>query len=354
MPIAKLTATSCLVAVSMLPSLALCADEIDRHSSKAPLRGSISAESSKELTIKVTQAGKIEDVKVPLADVADVKYDGAAGLALRTATSMERAGQYEKAIEAYQKAATAANDSGFVMRASQFGQARSLAKLALQEPGRLDEAIKALENFRTNHADSRFHFTLHELLGQLQMEKGNDAAAAQAFRELAAAPIGDVKLKAAVWDGRLLMKAGKFVEAQARLEEVIAATAKTPAEKLRQQEALLAKGDCLVKQKKLDEAERMFRKVIEEASPEETELQATTCNALGDVLREAGKPKEALLAYLEVDLLYSTQKAAHARAIYYAAILWDQVGRNDNATESREKLKRLYPESSWTKLPSKP
>jgi tetratricopeptide (TPR) repeat protein len=221
-------------------------------------------------------------------------------------------------------------------------------------PTRLDEAIMAIEDFRGMHAYSRFHYTLHELLGQLQMEKGNDSAAALAFRELATAPIGDVKLKASVWEGRLLIKAGKFAEAQAKLEEVIAANAKTPAEKLRQQEALLAKGDCLVKQKKLDEAEQMFRKVIDESSPEEAELQATTCNALGDVLREAGKPKEALLAYLEVDLLYSTQKAAHARAIYYIALLWDRVGRSDNATEAREKLKRLYPDSSWAKQPPKP
>jgi tetratricopeptide (TPR) repeat protein len=354
MSIARRLGNSCLVATFALAAFSLWADEIDRYSSKTPLRGSITAESSKELTIKVTQAGKTEEVKVTLGDVAEVKYDGAAGLAIRTAAGMERAGQYVKAIESYQKAAAAANDTGFVAQASQFGQARSLAKIALQDRTRLDEAIKSLEDFRGKHADSRFHYVLHDLLGQLQMEKGNDAAAAQAFGELASAPIGDVKLKASVWQGRLLMKAGKFAEAQGKFEEVIAANVKTPAEKLRQQEALLAIGDCLVKQKKLDEAEQMFRKVIDEASPEESELQAATCNALGDVLREAGKTKEALLAYLEVDLLYSTQKAAHARAIYYSSILWDQVGRGDNATESREKLKRLYPESSWAKQPAKP
>lgn len=345
---------SCLVAVVGLVSVSILADEIDRHSSKTPLRGSITAESSKEITIKVTQAGKTEEVRVPLSDVADVKYDGAAGLAIRTAASMERAGQHEKAIETYGKASAAANETGFVAQASHFGQARTLARIALQDSKRLDEAIKSLEDFRGKYADSRFHYPLHELLGQLQIEKGNDAAAAQAFRELATSPVTDFKLKASIWEGRLLLKAGKFAEAQAKFDEVAAAKASSPAEKLRQQEALLAKGDCLVKQKKLGEAEQMFRKVIAEASPEETELQAATCNALGDVLREAGKPKEALLAYLEVDLLYNTQKAAHARAIYYIALLWDQIGRSDNATESREKLKRLYPESTWVKQPPKP
>jgi len=353
MSIARRLRISCLVAAFALASPSIWADEIDRHSSKAPLRGSITAESSKEVTIKVTQAGKTDEVKVPIGDVAEVKYDGAAGLAIRTAASIERAGQFEKAIEAYQKASAAASETGFVAQASQFGQTRTLAKIALQDATRLDDAIKALEDFRGKYADSRFHYPLHELLGQLQIEKGNDIAAAQAFRELAASPVNDFKLKAAIWEGRLLLKAGKFAEAQAKFDEIAAAKAASPAEKLRQQEALLAKGDSLVKQKKLDEAEQMFRKVINEASPEESELQATTCNALGDVLREAGKPKEAILAYLEVDLLYSTQKAAHARAIYYVALLWDQLGHSDNATESREKLKRLYPDSSWAKQPPK-
>lgn len=354
MLITKRLLLSFLGAMLLLASISLWADEVDRHSSKTPLRGSITAETSKEITIKVTQAGKTEEVKVSIGDVAEVKYDGAAGLAIRTAASMERAGQFEKAIEAYQKASAAANETGFVAQASQYGQTRTLAKIALQDSKRLDEAIKAIEEFRTKYADSRFHYPLHELLGQLHMEKGNDAAAGQAFRELATSPVTDFKLKASIWEGRLLLKAGKFAEAQAKFDEVAAAKASSPAEKLRQQEALLAKGDCLVKQKKLDEAEQMFRKVIAEASPEEAELQAATCNALGDVLREAGKPKEALLAYLEVDLLYSTQKAAHARAIYYIALLWDQVGRGDNATESREKLKRLYPDSTWVKQPPKP
>ena len=353
MSITQRLSASVLVATVALGSVALRADELDRHSSKTPLRGTITAETSREITIKVTQAGKTEDVKVTMSDVADVKYEGAAGLALRTAFSMERAGQLEKAIEAYQKAAGTANGMGFVAQAIQFGQTRTLAKLALQDSQRLDEAIKAVEDFRGRFADSRFHYPLHELLGQLQLMKGNDAAAGQAFRELATSPANDFKLKSSIWDGRLLLKAGKFAEAEAKFDEVAAAKASTPAEKLQQQEAMLAKGDCLVKQKKLDEAAQMFRKVIEGAPPDEAELQAATCNALGDVLREAGKPKEALLAYLEVDLLYSTQKAAHAKAMYYTALLWDQVGRADYATESREKLKRLYPESSWVKQPPK-
>ncbi len=354
MRLAKRLATACLCCLVVSRSVWLAADEIDRHSSKTPLRGTIISENSKEVAIKVTQGGKTEDVTIGLGDVIDIRYDGAAGLAIRTAAGLERAGQLEKAITAYEKVAGTAGNSGLVNQAATFGKTRSLAKLAIQDPKRLEDGIKSLEEFRTKNADSRFHFALHELLGQLQLAKGNDAAAAQAFRELAAGPTNELKMRAAIWDGRLLMKAGKLTEAQTKFDEVVSGKAVTATEKLRQQEALLAKGDCLVRSKKLDEAEQLFRKVIDETSPDEAELQAATRVALGDVLRDAGKAKEALMAYLQVDLLYSTEKAEHAKAVYHIAAIWAQLGRADFASEAGEKLSRLYPESSWAKQQVKP
>ncbi len=342
--------TVATLAASLASSFAV-ADEIERRSTKTPLRGTITAENSTGITVKPSQTGKTGDVQVPIDDVAEVRYDGAAGLALRAAAGLERAGEYEKAADQYQKAA-AAGGSEFVAQSIAFGQARAAAAAALATRERLDEAIRGLEDFRTKYPASRHHFALHELLGRLLLEKKNTAAARQAFAELDKATWPELKMRAANWDGRALVQEGKLDEAEAKFDIVAALPAKTPGEKIEQQQALLARCDCLVAQKKHDEAVATLRRIIQESPPEDAELQAAAWNNLGDVLRAADKPKDALLAYLRVDLLYSTERTAHAKALFVTAQLWDRLGRPADATASRDKLKRLYPNSPWAKLSS--
>jgi tetratricopeptide (TPR) repeat protein len=332
------------VASAVLGLGRLAADEVDRFSTKAPLRGTIVSESASGVVIKPSQTGKAEPVTVPLDDVADVHYDGAAGLALRTAASLERAGEFDKAAEQYEKAA--AGGSEFVVRASSFGRVRSLAKRALMEASKRDEALQALVEFKSKSPNSRYHFALHELLGQFHFEKGDMAAARNAFAELEKAPSPLYRMRAANWQGRLLLQSGSVAEARTTFETVASAAAKTDAEKLAQQEARLAASDCFVAEKKLIEAEQLLRAIIEDAPAEESSLQAEACIKLGDLLRNAGRLKDALVAYLQIDLVRCTQKGAHVNALQHIALLWDQLGRPDDAAAARTKLKRLYPNTA--------
>jgi tetratricopeptide (TPR) repeat protein len=334
-------------AAATFATLALAADEIDRRGSKGTLRGTITAETATEVTIKGMQTGEMGEVRVPVAELIDVRYDGPAGLALRTAAGLERAGEFTKAIGQYQKAAAGA--SGFVGAAIEFGQARSAARQALNSPAKLDDALRGLEQFKSKNPNTRHHFALYELIGRLQLEKGDATAARAAFAELAKAPWPEYQNRAAIWEGRILMKSESFAEAVTKFDAIAAASAKTPEEKLRQQEALLAKGECLAQLKKVDEAVELFRKIIDTAAPEETNLQATAQLALGDVLREAGRPKDALMAYLAIDGLYSAHDEAHPRALGHIAQLWDQLGRPELAAAAREKLQRLHPETTSKK-----
>jgi tetratricopeptide (TPR) repeat protein len=332
---------------AIFSTLALAADEIDRRGTKVTLRGTITAETTTDVTIKVMQTGKTEDVKVPVSELVDVRYDGPAGLALRVAAGLERAGEFTKAIEQYQKAAAGA--TGFVATAIESGQARATARQALNNPAKADGALRGLDQFKSKHANSRHHFALSELAGRLHLQKGDATAARAAFVELAKAPWPEYQNRAAIWEGRILMKSGNFADAQEKFDAIAAAPAKTPEEKLRQQEALLAKGECLARLKKLDEAIELLRKIIDSSAPEEVSLQATAQLALGDVLREAGKPKDALMAYLAIDGLYSADDDAHPRALAHIAQLWDQLGRPELAVAAREKLARLHPESGGKK-----
>jgi hypothetical protein len=62
----------------------------------------------------------------------------------------------------------------------------------------------------------------------------------------------------------------------------------------RQREARLAKAESLVVLKKFAEAEADVRAVIKATPTEDYQAQSAAYNTLGDCLRAAGKPKDAL------------------------------------------------------------
>ena len=60
-------------------------------------------------------------------------------------------------------------------------------------------------------------------------------------------------------------------------------------------------------------------------------------------MREANRPKDALIAYLHTDMLYAKNKEEHARALYNLSKLFDSV-RGD-AQRAKECLDRLKDKS---------
>ena len=350
-----------VVALLALP-LASVADTVERYSSKVPLRGRIVAENAREIRIQVSFGGTTREANVPLDDVAAVQYDGPVGLALLQAQTIEKSRNYHRALARYQQAVRTATGGGMAARALEFGLVRVQSLLALGQRDRLDDppadalddCITQLEQFRTQHPDSRFHYELYELLGRLYMKKGSAAKAQQAFDELGRSPWAAFQLRALNWHGRMLLEQGKFLEAKAMFDQVARADGKTDLERLCREEAVLLLGQCLQKLDQLDEAEKLLNDLIDQTPPEQSELQATAHNVLGGVLRQAGKTDDALLAYLYVDLLCSNQKEARCQALFYIAQLWKASGRPDRARDALEKLQRINPQSVWAKRAAEP
>jgi tetratricopeptide (TPR) repeat protein len=329
--------------------VAFAEDEIQRWTASVPLRGTITAETPTEVTIQRKDNAKSETVSV--RDVKAIKYEGGkAAVDFQQAEIFRNGNEYQKASDAYSKIAQDHAGKQFLARAAGYGRVSTLVRQAQREGARVDEAIQALEEFRTQHPNSRYHFSLHEMLGQLYLGKGNLDAAGTAFGELAKAPWPDMKLKATIYDGRILIGRGQLDAAIAKFDEVAASTGDSNEEKIRRFEALVGKGECLVKQKKFDEVEKLMRQVIDECSSEEASIHASAFNSLGDAYRETGKPKDAVMAYLQVDLLYSGDRNEHAKSLCYLALLWEQLGRADRAADNRDRLKKDYPNSEWVKV----
>ena len=113
--------------------------------------------------------------------------------------------------------------------------------------------------------------------------------------------------------------------------------------------ATLGKAGALVALKKLDEAIKTVDGFLEKADPEDASLMARAYNILGTAQRRAGRTKEALLAFLHVDVLYAAVHDAHAEALANLADLWDQVHKTERANRARKTLIEQYPESPWAK-----
>jgi len=96
---------------------------------------------------------------------------------------------------------------------------------------------------------------------------------------------------------------------------------------------------------KIDEAVALINDVIAKADPENQELYARAYVALGNCYKAAGKPKDALLAFLEVDLLYPTSPEQHAEAL--ANLATSGKGRQGRP-------RRAGPQSARKPLPAQP
>jgi tetratricopeptide (TPR) repeat protein len=336
-----------ILTLGAIVSLVWADDEIERYSAKIPLRGTITAETAHEITIQRKDTGKTETV--PLNDVARVKYDKVS-IDLANADAYAHKGEFTRSMELYEKVVQQSAGKEFAVRAANFGRINGVVLQALHEPARIDEAIKALEEFRTQNPLSRYHYALHETLGKLHLAKMNEEAARTAFAELAKAPWPDVKLKAANYDGRILIVANQLDAAIAKFDGVAQSAGDSAEEKIRRFEALLGKAECLVKQRKFEDAEKLLGQVIDGASSEESALHATAFNLRGDVQREMGRPKEAILSYLYVDLICPGDRNEHAKSLCYIALLSEQLGRADRAEDFRSRLKKDYPNSPWVKV----
>ena len=140
---------------------------------------------------------------------------------------------------------------------------------------------------------------------------------------------------------------GELDEALNAFEAVVKRPAKDPAEIARHFEAMIGKATVLTKKKMFAEAIQTIDSIIEKTSGDNTRVLAEAYVRKGDCLREEKKPKEAVLAYLHVPVLFKKENSLHAEALYHLAQLAGGVGEPRIADDARTTLETEYPESKW-------
>lgn len=332
-----------VVVFAMTASPLWAIDTVTVKSTSKQILGDISVANKTEVTIKPKTG---EAVKIPANDVASIKWEGEPPK-LNLAKVAEERGNLDTALETYVDVHKDA--SGKLKTYLDFLIARTMAKQALEDDSKLDDAVKKMEAYLKANVDHVGFYESQSYLGQLYSSKGDYAKAQAAFEGLGKAPWKDFQIAAKVAAGRMQLKQNNIEGASKTFEEAAAGNADTDAEKARRAEAQVGKAACLVKQSKHDDALKLIDEIIKATSTEEAATMAFAYVLQGDCYQAQSKMKDAALAYLHVPILYPKEKAAHAEALFHLAKISGQIGQPDRAAEAKEILLESYPNSEWAK-----
>lgn len=305
--------------------------------------GEVTDMSPLDVTVDRASAGSR---KVPVHEIRTIIFHGEPS-ALSQARVNARNGGYKTAREALEQIDLSQVDREFIRQDIQFYQALCAAKLALGGTGDITEAGRALSSFVRSHPENYHYLEAAEVMGDLLMASNKFDDAQTQYAELAKTPWPEYKMRAAVLVGRTLQAQDKHAEAVAEFDRVLRMPDDGAEVQQQKLTATLGKAESMAATGGVDEAVGMIEKVIQDADPEQKELHARAYNALGKCYEEAGKTKDALLAYLHVDVLYNTVPEAHAEALFHLAPLWQAIGQGERAREARQTLQERYAGSRW-------
>lgn len=321
-------------------------DIVTRKSDNVALRGQIIRMDTSSVVIKRTNN---EEITISVADLKSVQFEGEPS-SLNQARSNERSGALTAALT---KLIDAQKNLSVKNRNAkpnlEFLIARVKAKIALTDPTKTDEAIQALEAFRSaNKANFRYlEATLLQASLHGSKKQTNEGKALLAEVQSSAVP--GYQLQAGVDLGRLLLSSGDAAAALKSFEDVITRSQGKPDAATAFYNGMLGQALCLQKQGQTDKAISTLDEVIEQASETQTATLAEAWVRKGDCFRQKNQAKEALMAYLHVDVLYSTEPAQHAEALMRLTELWGPNGHEDRAIEASARLTERYPNSPWAK-----
>ena len=314
------------------------------------VRGSEAGEVTKMTRYEVTiDKGAAGSVPLAVNEIRSIAFEGEPA-ELTQARVNTGNGAFAKALALLEKISADQVKRDFVKQDIEFYKAYVASRLALSGSGEITDAGKQLNLFVRNSPDN-FHFLeASEMMGDLLMASGRFDFAEKQYAELAKAPWPVYKMRAAVSLGRSLQAQGKHAEAIEQFDAALGMAddggADTKNQKL---SATLGKAVSLAEAGKGDDAVKIIQKVIQDADPQQKELHARAYNALGNCYEKSKQTKDALFAFLRVDVVYSNVPEAHAEALAHLVPLWKAVGNEEQSREARETLLQRHGNSKWAK-----
>jgi len=330
------------LSIALLLAGSLCADEVFVKNKEKPLKGTVQKESAKGVQL----AGK---EFIPAEDILDIHYDlktenKAVLDSYQLAYAKDRESQekttgrrpnMEAAMFEYDAAATKLEaGQEFAKRNMEFRIAVLRARVSTEFRATLTPAIKKLTDFKAKHPDSWQLSQCLQTLAGLNIDQRDFIQADKCYQELSVAPVSDeLKQEAEFLQVQMSLRQGNPQQAQTRLK---ALASKLPKDSKNAIRAVVGQAECLALMKKGPEAIKIFQQMIKDAA--DPGVKAMAYNGLGKSYFDQGMLKEARWEFLWVDIVFNSDKAEHAKAIYYLWKISSELKETEHAQEYRDFL----------------
>lgn len=211
-------------------------------------------------------------------------------------------------------------------------------------------AYKEMNEFITKH-DNSFHFYEGvQLVGDVLVAASQAKMALPYYDKLAKSRLPAYRMVGALKKADLLYDGGDFAAAKAAYEAIMGMPATDAVSRSYVMQGKLGYAACLAGMKEAKKALEITEEIIKTADPAAEQMHARAYNTLGKCYMNSGRDdaiKQALRAFLIVDIVYSSFPNEHAESLYYLQGLWNKLEDRANANAARAQLQQRYPGSSW-------
>ena len=298
------------------------------------------------LTVTISKGG-VEN-KVPVEEIRTIDFGGEPE-DLRPARLTASAGRYQDALEHFEKIDRDGIEREAILQDLDYWNMVCHVQLALSGQGNLNRAAEEAKSFLSKNRRSYHVPETIELLGRALMAMNKGEAARIQFAKLEKAKSPYYTARSAILTGISWQQQDNHPSAIKEFERALVASQENQTAQTQQLDATLQMAVSLSATGSVADATDSVKAIIAKTDAENVKLLARAYNALGDCYVQSNNSKAARNAFLHVDVLFSSEKNEHARALYELSRLWGNLGQEARAKDARERLQKDYPASRWAK-----
>ena len=338
---AALLAAVCVSDAARADAVRVLAPNADGTPEETTLEGKIASTSADEIVLDVDGQKKT----LATAAVLGTQYDDEP-VALAAVRADLELGQYEDALAKLGSLDAADVRSARAEVAAEIDSLRALAtgRLALAGSEKLATGGRAVLAFVQKSPTHWRHYEAVELLGEIFAKTGKPADAEERFAALEKAASPTVRARGKIARGTLaLADAARLADAEKLFADALAELDGADADATAVRTlAQIGAARVLAGQKRFDEAEKTLDKAIAATPSDALATKAAIYVAQGEIRVAAGRPRDAIVSYLRVELLYPSVRERRVEALKALVPLWTQTGRPDRAADVRRTLKERF------------
>lgn len=308
----------------------------------ATATGKITRVSPTEVRIEVRGKEQV----FPVAEIRKVVFDGEPR-GLDRARELVLQEQYDQALEELKKIPQSELTSEAAKLDFKFYVFYCQARLSMVGEADAGKAVRGLMGVGRDNPETHHFYRLNATLGQLAEMLEQDAR--PFFSRVAGAPDAGNKAKGAYLLGHFELQQGNVDKAKESLSQVAKLTDNSETTQRFKKLAEVSLAVCDLRGGDAAGALKTLNILVAKYDSTDQELFAHISNGRGACLVELGKPNQALVRYLQTDLMFFTDPMAHAEALFHLSKLWTEAGQPGEAADARTRLQKRYATSPYAK-----